>query len=297
MRNMRRGITIIIQRGMNMGRADGVKLKNLNVEYIVGAHVMARRSDAMNMITLDIPIEPIRQYLNKKRKEGKHYSHLTVFIAAMLRTIAEYPGLNRFVVNKRIYARKEVAIGMVVLKGGKIKEQGTIDKMIFDVTNTIEDVDNIINSYIEKNRSADDVNSTDKLANILVSVPGLLRFGASFLKFLDKHNLLPKAIINMSPFHCTCMLTNLASIRTNHIYHHAYDFGTCSLTVALGNLREVPTAKKGEVVMERCLPVGLVMDERIASGSYFAMAFRTLTKALTYPETLELPPEKVNREV
>lgn len=279
-----------------MGRPDGKKIKNLNVEYIVGAHVMGERSDAMNMITIDAPLAPIKQYLNNKRKQGKRYSHLTVVMAAMLRTIAEFPGLNRFVVNKRIYARNEIAFGMVVLKGGSINNPGTTSKMKFKPTDTIEDVNNTIQAYVEQNRAEDDVNATDKLANLLVSVPGLLRVGVNFLKWLDKHNWMPKAVIEMSPFHCTLMFTNLASIKTNHIYHHTYNFGTVSMGMAMGKFIDKAVKRNGEIVMERFIPFGLVMDERIASGSYFALAFRKFSKYLEHPELLELPPEKVVTE-
>lgn len=280
-----------------MGRPDGRKLKNLDYEYPVGAHIMSRRTDAMNMTTLDIPLEPIHRYLNQKRKEGLRYSHLTVIVAAVIRTISRYPALNRFVVNKRIYARNELAIGMVVLKGGRIDAVGTTDKMKFDPSNTIDDVNRIINDYIEKNRKEDDVNGTDRVAKRLVNTPGLLRAGVSFMKWLDKHNWMPKAVIEISPFHCTMMLTNLASIKTDYVFHHAYDFGTVSLTLALGKPRMVPMVHKGEVSMERCMPMGLVMDERIASGSYFAMAFREFRKMLENPVLLETPPEKVVEDI
>ena len=279
-----------------MGRPDGKKLKNIGVEYLVAAHIMKRRSDAMNMTTLYIPIEPIRHYLNAKRKEGKHYGHLTVVIAAIVRAISQFPELNRFVVNKRIYARNEIAIGMVVLKGGKIDEIGTTDKMKFTPDMTIDQVDQVITSYIEKNRNPDDVNGTDKIARFLTSVPGLLRVGVNLMAWLDKNNWMPKAIVNASPFHCTMMLTNLASIKTNAIYHHAYDFGTCSLTLAMGQFEDRPVSKKGEIVMERVMPLGLVMDERIASGAYFAMAFHEYQKYMANPAILETPPEKIVTE-
>lgn len=279
-----------------MGRPDGKRIKNLSVEYLVGAHIMATRSDAMNATTLNIPIEPIRHYLNAKRKEGKRYSHLTVVVAGIIRVISQYPGLNRFVVNKNIYARNEIAIGMVVLKGGKIDGVGTMDKMRFTPEMTIEDVDRIITEYVEKNRSEDDVNGTDKVAGILTSVPGLLRVGVNVLRWMDKHNMMPKKIVEISPFHCTMVLTNLASIKTNAIYHHAYDFGTTSLTLAMGQFEDRPVSKKGEVVMQRVMPMGLVMDERIASGAYFAMAFHEFQKYMANPALLEVPPEKVVTE-
>ena len=276
-----------------MGRSDGKKLKHLDVEYMVAAHVMDKRTDAMNMIHLDIPVEPMRKYMNQKRKEGKRYNHLTLIIAAMVRAMSQYPALNRFVVNKRIYARNSLEVGMVVLKDGKITEVGTTSKMKFDPSNTIDEVNEIINAYVEKNRNQDEVNSTDKVANTLCSIPGLLRVVAVVAKFLDKHNMCPKALIEASPFHCTIMLTNLASIKTNYIYHHIYEFGTVSLSLAMGNLRDVPVVKKGELTSQRCLPIGLVMDERIASGAYFAMAFREFSKYLEDPSVLEQPPEKV----
>ena len=84
-------------------RADGKKTKNVFPMYRVAAHIMDKRYDAMNMITLDIPLEPIRTYLNKKKKEGTPMSHMGLFIAAYLRTLCEYPHLNRFVVNKKYF--------------------------------------------------------------------------------------------------------------------------------------------------------------------------------------------------
>ena len=51
-------------------RADGYKLKNIDPMYKVAAYVMNKRYDAMNMVTIDIPIEHISEYLKEKRKEG-----------------------------------------------------------------------------------------------------------------------------------------------------------------------------------------------------------------------------------
>lgn len=272
-------------------RADGKKIKNADPMYKVAAHIMAKRSDAMNMITLDIPVDPINDYINKKRKEGVSISHLSIYISALLHTIAQYPALNRFVVNKTIYQRNELTVGMVVLKGGKIDAHGTMNKIFFKPGYTIFDVEDAIQKYVEENRKEDNENKTDKIINVLTGIPGIMRLAVCLFKGLDKFGLLPKSIIDASPFHISAVVTNLASIRTNHIYHHIYDFGTTSLAFAMGNLREVPKRKKGEIVFERCMPIGLVMDERIASGSYFALAFRRFKKLLENPELMETAPE------
>ena len=113
---------------------------------------------------------------------------------------------------------------------------------------------------------------------------------------MDKHNLLPKSVIDASPFHESLLLSNLASIRTNHIYHHVYEFGTTSMSVTMGNPRIVPKLKRDEVVFEHTLPLGVVMDERICPGSYFAAVFKRLSQYLKNPALLEVPPEKVEHD-
>ena len=276
-------------------RADGKRLRNTDPMYTVAAHIMNKRVDAMNMITIDIPYDPMQNYLNEKRKQGINLSHMAIIVAAYLRTAAEYPQLNRFIVNSKAYARNEWAIAMVVLKGGEAGN-GTMSKMYFENTDTIFDVDKKINDYVTANRETPEKNGTEKIIKFLLSVPGLLRWGVRLFKLLDRYGLLPKFIIDMSPFHNSLVISNLISIRTNHIYHHCYEFGTTSVFITMGNLREVPKRKNGEIIFERSIPLGVVMDERICSGSYFAMAFRKMRKYLKNPELLELPAEIINED-
>lgn len=273
-------------------RRDGVKLKNADPMYTVAAHIMKKRYDTLNAITIDIPTEPIRKYLNKVRKQGHYMSHLSLIMAAYTRTISQFPLLNRFVVNKRFYARTELPVGMVVLKSGNV-EQETISKIYLNPEDTVFEVNDKINNYIETSRKMDEENSTDKTINILLKIPGLLSFGVPILMWLDRRGVLPKGLIDASPFHTSMVISNLASIKTNHVFHHCYEFGTTSLIVTIGNPHEVPKRKGDEIIFERCLPLGVVMDERIASGSYFATAFNAFKKHLANPELLEQKPEKV----
>ena len=197
-----------------------------------------------------------------------------------------------FITNKKAVAFR---VAMVVLKSGQM-DNGTMSKMYFNMTDTIFDVNNTINKYVTDNREVPEKNGTEKMIKILLGAPGVLRVGVGLFKFMDKHGLLPKKVIDMSPFHNSLCISNLASIRTNHIYHHCYEFGTTSVFITMGNLREVPRRSGGEIIFERCIPLGVVMDERICSGSYFALAFRKIRKYLRNPELLELPPEVVNED-
>ena len=280
-------------------RRDGKRVKNDNPEYAITPHIMSERNDALNMIELDIPLKSMQDYLNKKRKDGIKISHLALVIAAYVRVVGEFPLINRFIVNRKIYARNELNVAMVVLKNDGL-DNGTMSKVNFEPEDTVFDVNRKITQYIDANKEGTEDNKTDKLAKTLIGVPGLLRIGVSFLKWADKHGLLPRSIIDASPFHTSLTISNLASIRTNHIFHHIYNFGTTSMLITIGVPREVAKRNKdGEIYFEKCMPLGVVMDERICSGSYYARAFRQFKKYLADPTLLEVPPspEKVIREI
>jgi hypothetical protein len=169
--------------------------------------------------------------------------------------------------------------------------------MYFKPDMPLSQIQEVLDEYINTNRGTGETNSTDKIINTLLSIPGLARVGVSILKWMDWHGLLPKAIINASPFHCSMTITNLASIGTNYIFHHVYNFGTTSMIMAMGNTREDAVRRHGEIVFEKVIPIGLVMDERIAEGVQFAMACRKLQSILQDPSVLEQPPAEVKEDI
>ena len=271
-----------------MRRPDGIKLKHTDPMYQIAVHVMPKRCDAMNAITLDIPYEPIREYVRAKKKEGIAMSNMTVILAGLVRLTAEYPAINRFVMNKRVYSREKITVSMVVAgykKGDGTANEGTMSKITFEPTDTIFQMNEKIEQYVAHNRVGD--TNSERLIHAVTRIPGSIRGIANLARWADKHNLLPGAVIDASPFHASMLFTNLASIRTNHIYHHIYDFGTTSMSFAMGNPRYVPKQKGGEVVFEHCIPIGMMMDDRIVSGHYFAESFHRLKQLYANPRLLE----------
>jgi len=253
--------------------------------YHLVPYFLTKRYDAMNMITLDIPEAPMRAYMNAKRKEGKSISHLALILTAYLHTVEQYPALNRFIVGKKIYQHKDITVSMVVLKPGT--DLDTMSKLHLELTDDVFDVQEKITSYIDQNRRQGEANGLDTIMNKLVRHGGLLSVATGLFRALDRMGILPRALIDVSPFHASLLISNLASIRTNHIYHHIYQFGTTSASITMGNMREVPRRGKDGIVFDRCIPLGVVMDERIASGHYMAQAFAVLKKYLANPALLE----------
>ncbi len=272
-----------------MARSDGKRAKDVDLLYAVIPHLMVNRHDSMNMITIDVPEDPIKKYISKNRRENLAISHMAVLITAYLRICALFPKLNRFISNKKVYDRKGFYISMVVLRGSVDDNDSTTIKVKLDYNDTIFDVDRKLRERINQESKITSTNNTDKMARFLINTPGLLRIGVKLFRFMDRIGMLPKKIIELSPFHTSLFISNLASIRTNHIYHHIYDFGTTSVFITMGNMREVPFREKNEIVHKTCLPLGIVMDERICDGKYFAKAFAKFKTYLANPSLLETP--------
>lgn len=272
-----------------MGRADGTLVRDEVPMYYLIPHFLTERSDSMNMITLDIPIEPQRAYMNAKRREGKRISHMAILMTAYAHLIAEFPSVNRFISNRRIYQHNDFTVSLVVLRPGGGNDD-TFSKLTFTPQDTIFDVQEKIDRYIETNSSGEETNLLDKWMGILCRLNGLMRLGINVIRWADRHGLLPRQLIEASPFHASVLISNLASIRTNHIYHHVYNFGTTSVSITMGNMRDVPKrGRDGQIELVRCMPLGVVMDERIASGYYLASAFNRFKEMLAHPELLEKP--------
>ena len=138
---------------------------------------------------------------------------------------------------------------------------------------------------IAVNSQTEQKNSTDKFAKMMFSIPGLPKFVIWLAYHLDKHGLLPRKIIDLSPFHTSMFITNLASIKTSYIHHHCYEFGTTSVFVCMG--KPVPNYMNGDLT-KKMMPLGIVMDERICTGyeyAAFCHDFRRCLRDLTCLET------------
>ncbi len=268
-------------------RPDGYKVKNADPMYMLIPYFLTKRYDAMNMTTLEIPVEPMKAYINAKRREGVQLTHIGLVLAAFVRTVAEFPLLNRFIGGKKVYQHKDLTVSMVVLRpgGGDV-----MSKLYFDPSDDVFEVQRKIDDFVDDNRVNED-QLLDKAMKILLHIPGLMGAAIGILRFMDRHGLLPNALVRVSPFHASLLISNLASIRSNAIFHHVYDFGSTSIALTMGTQKEEPKRGPGGAVgFERCIPMGVVMDERICNGLYFSQAFSRFRSYLADPVKLEGKP-------
>lgn len=277
-------------------RSDGKAVgKRVDIITRVTPYIMPQRNDAQNYNTVYVDVAPITDYVRKKRAEGYQMSTMSVILAGYVRMIADMPELNRFVVARKLYARNYLSVSFVVISRAGVEDfEETNVKVKFRPTDTVFEVAEKVESAIEKNQKSTADNATTKIANLLGGIPGLLSLGVPLLKWMDRVGLLPRALIEASPFHTSCFITNMASVRIGKLYHHLYNFGTTSQFLGLGEKeRRVEVDRDGKVSVRYVYPIGVTTDERVAAGSFYALAFRTFKRCMQDPSIMEQPPEKV----
>lgn len=266
-------------------RPDGKRVKGLPPLVAAIPYIMPKRYDAQNTITEYIDEDIIKNYLRQKRREGHRLSHMSVVMAAYYKAALEHPKVNYFVMNSRIYERTHFCVSFVLLKmlpdGGH--DQTTL-KVHLQKSDNVFKIHQRTQELIDRNLQQNHANSTDKFASFLMSLPILPKLVVGLASFLDKHNLLPKFIIELSPFHTSLFITNLASIKTSYIHHHCYEFGTTGVFICMG--RPVPDFLKGDY-SKKIMPLGVVMDERICTGFEYAAFCNSFRRYLAHPELLE----------
>lgn len=271
-----------------MRRNDGYLLKDLKPFMKIIPYVMEKRSDSQNFTKQIFPAESIDKYILEKKQSGYKFSYMHIFIAAYVRLIAERPQLNRFVMNNQIYQRNKIYVSMAVKRSLRDEGEETTVKFEFTGKENIFEIAEIIDKNIARVLSYNEITDTDKLAELVMSMPGFVKkLLVRIIKAMDKYNVLPKSVIDASPFHTTMFFTYLKSIDTQYIYHHLYDFGTTGLFAALGKTVKLPIVENEQIVIKKCCQIGYTMDERICDGVYYARSFKLLEKYFYNPNLLE----------
>ncbi|HHW48344.1 MAG TPA: 2-oxo acid dehydrogenase subunit E2 [Clostridiaceae bacterium] len=281
-------------------RYDGRLLRTIDPFYKIIPYIMSNRVDAQNFYNDKIDIERIEAFLRKKRNSNiKNLSFLHIVLAAIVRTISQRPGLNRFIAGQKIYARNEILISLAIKKELREDSPETTVKIKFEPTDTLYEVVAKVNEAIENNKKDEVKNDTDKTAKIIMLCPGfLVKFIVWIVSKLDYIGLMPKIFNRVSPFHTSVFVTDLGSLGIPPVYHHLYNFGTTSIFVAFGAKQKEKVINRDNNIVERkYVPVKIVTDERIVDGHYFASAFKLFKKYLKNPESLEVPPEQVFEDI
>lgn len=207
-------------------RKDGKIDKSADIFERIMPIIMKERNDALVYMKKEVVLDGMNEYIRKKKESGIDISHMEIIFTALARVLKEKPKINRFVISGEMYKRNDIEIAVVVKPKLEEDVKESVAKFKFSGDENIEKVSKIIKEEVTKIRNNTN-NNTEDFVDKLKNIPTIvLKIAINTLMFLDKINLLPKRIIDISPFHSSVFVTNVGSIGLDAIYHHIYNFGT-----------------------------------------------------------------------
>ena len=280
-------------------RNDGRRIRTLSPMAQITMYFQWERNICSNFFEEAFEISHVERYIRQKRKEGlKDFGLTHVLLAAYVRALCKYPQLNRFISGQKVYSRGEdIQYCMVIKKEMSVDSPDTSIKVHLSRKDTADEVYAKLNAAVADVKRTQELDSSlDGLIGLLNLIPGVfLKFTVWLLKFLDYFGLLPKWLVELSPFHGTLFFTSMGSLGIPPIYHHLYDFGNLPVFGSFGcKRRALEVEEDGTVVQRKYLDLKFVLDERIVDGYYYAAFFKHYRTILRHPEILdEIPNELV----
>lgn len=282
-------------------RPDGRRVRTVKGMSMLAGYFMPDRNDASNSIRDTVEISAVERYIHKKRAEGlKGFGIMHVFLAAYLRCVAKYPGLNRFFSGQRVHQRdEEVTFIMVVKRDMTTEAPDTSIKLHLNVHDTAVDVYHKLNAAIEDVKKGEEESNLDSVIDLFNCIPGLLlKFTIWCLKVMDYFGKLPKFLLELSPFHGSVIFTSMGSLGIPPVTHHLYNFGNLPVFLAFGRkYRKTELEETGEPITRRYVDISLNTDERTVDGFYYATVLKHFHKICRNPSQLDNPPEEVIRDI
>lgn len=281
-------------------RKEGRLLRSLPAFAKFVPFIMPTRNDACNQYEESFEVFDVDRRLRKLRVDGyKGIGILHFIIAAYIRGVSMLPGMNRFIVGRRIYARDNIEVVMTVKRSLAIDATETTIKVVFEPTDTIFDVYRKMSEKIDEIKTVEGNNNTEDVAEAMCKAPRfLLRFALTILRIMDYFGWLPQSLLDASPFHGSMIITDLGSLRIGPIYHHIYNFGTLPVFISFGAKRHAyELDRHGNMVDRKYVDCKFVMDERTVDGHYYAQFLQAFRYICQHPEIVETPPSKVVEDV
>lgn len=280
-------------------RIDGRQVRTAQVMEQITAYFMPVRTGANNLFSESVEITELERYIRRKRREGLAGFGMThAVLAAYTRTVAKYPALNRFIAGQRIYSRGEdIAVCMTVKKELTADAPDSLIKVHLHPGDTAADVYRKFNEKVGEAKNEMETTADATVAGFMMIPRLVLKFAVWLLKVMDYFGLVPRFLLEISPFHGSVYFTNLGSLGIKPVHHHLYDFGTVPIFCAYGRKRRAEEIKDGEIVERKYLDLTFNLDERICDGFYYAGVIKYFLRLLSHPDVLDHVPDAIEKDI
>jgi len=278
-------------------RKDGYLVRDIDALHVFMPYLMPNRADNEAVANIRIDMTKADEFIAEKnaRQPEFKYTVFHVVCAALAKTIALRPKMNRFISGHRLYDRKKISLAFVVKK--EFRDDGQEGFVIAEMDEKSDDspitqLHDQITRKAHRVRSDKSGDGTTQKIEFFTRMPRwLLRFVVGkVLHMLDYYGKMPAFVCADDPDYSTVFISNLGSIKMSASYHHLANWGTNSFFVVIGEKRKQPFFDDdGNCEMRQAVDIGMTIDERIADGFYFAKSMKLFKKIMENPELLDRP--------
>ena len=261
-------------------RKDAVLVKPNDAIGAIIPFIMPKRCDAEVSSKVDIDVTDLVKFVDSQSEEklGYKMTYFHALASVFAKVFYNREALNRFVKDKRLYQRKKITFAFIAKNKLSDKGEERIISLDIDKNDNIMRLSKKMAVDVFKVRSE----GTNDMVGILKFFTGLPNFILNgivkFIFFLDRKGINPKALTEGDTNYASLLLSNLGSIKTNSVYHHLNEYGTNSIVVTIGTIREVDGRK--------IVDITATLDERIVDGFYFARSIQLASYIAGKPEIL-----------
>lgn len=271
-------------------RRDGIYLKHIPPFRRVMPYLLRTRTGSVVYFPQRIEVDQLVDWLEETNANRSVEDRITLFhviLTAISRTMRLRPEMNRFVAGRRTFQHNDISVSFIIKASMEDDSPETEVRIVFTGYETVDQVRDLVNPAVEGKRGAVR-GKDDQLTDFFASWPRpMLNLIARLVASLDYHNALPGFLMNAIPLYTSVYVVNVGSIGIDPPFHHLYEYGSASVFVALGAVRqEAMVDERGQIVARRCLNAVYTLDERASDGFYFARTAEVFRRLVANPQML-----------
>ena len=273
------------RRGDRYDAAQVAPPRNLNAIF---PYLMKGRNQSLVLYPIDIDAENLLAYVEARKGTPDQISLFEAMMLALIAVLRRRPHMNRYVIGRRLYQRRDVVLSFIAKRS--MTDDGEETSVMITITPEDDRAAILakLRGSIEHAKSGG-AKDDDQLVEMLTRLPrSLLRLIVRGLATYDFYRDTPGFLRGLDPLRCTAFVANLGSVGAGAPYHHLYEWGTCSLFVAIGTVGpQVCVGEDGRPTVRRVMPWRVSLDERITDGYYGARSLDLLRQYMLDPALLD----------
>ena len=270
-------------------RRDAIRAKDVLGMEQISIDLKPQRCISNVYINQKLDVTILEKYLKKKKKENPDITYFHLFMTALGKVIYNRPKINRFVADRHIWIHKDIVIAFVAKVAFEDKAEELMIQVPFKEDDNLDSISKYIYDKVHKARGSNvEKAGANGIIDTLAALPNIIRIPVvGFLKWMDKKGILPASIQEDNLYYSSMIVSNLGTLHSPSILHNINDFGTASVFVTMGEIKDEEVLINGKKEVRKMVDFGINLDERIADGFYFIKCVKLIQHIFNNPELLE----------